>query len=49
MNEILEAEAREDLIAQGVAEFSVDFILDDMRSMGMFDPEPHGSGREGER
>jgi len=44
MNEILEAEAREDLIAQGVAEFSVDFILDDMRSMGMFDPEPHDSG-----
>lgn len=36
-DEILESEAREQLIAQGVDEFSLDFILEDMRDSGMFD------------
>lgn len=36
-DEILEAEAREQLLDQGIDEDSVDFIIADMREDGMFD------------
>ena len=41
-DEILEAEMREQLIAQGVDAFSLDFILAEMRDSGVFD-----TGQEG--